>query len=463
MNYAEQIKAWLVAKQAKVARMQEIQDTCANHDDGAGRSKTDEEQKEFDELKLELVKIEREIADLEQLQALDAQTAVPAAAAPASSMPAAQQRSRTRPVTRNADDSFEGQSFVRKVIAKSLARIDDVNAVGIAQARWGKTNPELVECIRADVAGHGSSSGEAGAELVSADNRYTGDFIEFLHAQTIYFRLPLREVPANVTIKGQDGAMTGYWVGESKGIPVTKGDFSTVSLTPLKVACIAVGSKEWLRDSNPSAERLVRDELVKAARQRIDATFLSTAAASSGVSPAGALNGVSALPSAGVDATAVRTDIRSLLTPYIQNHNGGGQWLLMNPLLAVSLALMTNSLSSAAEFPSLTMEGGSIKGLQVLTGDNLPDDWFVMVKPSDIWKIGATGIEVSMSTDASLAMSDAPSLDTDTPTEESVTSMFQTESVAFKIVQPMNFQKRRTHAAQYIADAQYGETETVTA
>ena len=67
-----------------------------------------------------------------------------------------------------------------------------------------------------------------------------------------------------LVLKGQDGAATGYWVGESKGIPASKADFSTVSLTPLKVAALAVASMELLRDSTPAAEQLIRDALVAA-------------------------------------------------------------------------------------------------------------------------------------------------------------------------------------------------------
>ena len=69
-----------------------------------------------------------------------------------------------------------------------------------------------------------------------------------LYAATVYDKLPLRRVPANVTIKGQDGANTGYWVGESKSIPASVADFSTVNLTPLKVGAITVSSNELLRD-----------------------------------------------------------------------------------------------------------------------------------------------------------------------------------------------------------------------
>jgi hypothetical protein len=36
--------------------------------------------------------------------------------------------------------------------------------------------------------------------------------------------------------------------------------------------------------------------------------------------------------------------------------------------------------------------------------------------------------------------------------------MFQTASVALRVIIPMNFAKRRTHAAQYINEANYGNT-----
>ena len=141
----------------------------------------------------------------------------------------------------------------------------------IAQHRWGATNPTLVGVIRASVAGHGAGSGEAGAELVQADARFTGTSFRTCMRRTVYNRLGLREVPANVTIKGQDGAATGYWVGESKGIPASKADFSAVSLAPLEGGALAVASMELLRDSTPAAEQLIRDALVAAAAQRIGA------------------------------------------------------------------------------------------------------------------------------------------------------------------------------------------------
>lgn len=358
------------------------------------------------------------------------------------------------------DEAFEGQSYTRMVIAKTLARLDGVSAEGIAFQRWGKSNPTLVKVIKAAVAGGGTETGEWGAELAQADTRYTGDFIDFLYAQTIFDRLPLREVPANVHIKGQDGAATAYWVGQSKSIPVTKADFSDVQLSALKVAAIAVISKELLRDSSPSAELLVRDALVQASAQRVDQTFLSNAAAVANVSPAGILNGVTALATAGNDVAGVITDVKALYAPFIAANNADGLQFVTTTSLAKSLGLIQNVMGNWA-FPGLGANGGTLLGDTLVAGGNVGAGDLILLKPSDIYKIGDRGVEVSLSTEAAIQMDDAPNGASDTPTSHTgVVSMFQTESVAIKVVRPLNFAKRRASAVAYIGDADYGTPET---
>lgn len=328
----------------------------------------------------------------------------------------------------------------------------------IAAQRWGKSNPTLVQIIKAgEVAGGGSASGEWGAELVQADTRYTGDFINFLYAATAYDKLPLRQVPANVVIKGQDGAATGYWVGQSKAIPPSAADFSTVTLSPLKVAALAVLSNELLRDSTPAAEQLVRDALVNASAQRVDSTFFSTTAASAGVSPAGILNGLSAGSTAGNDGTGLRADVKALYSGFITAHNASNLMFVMNPSLAKSIQLMVNALGQT-EFPGITTAGGTLLGDNVVTGDNVDANALILLKPSDIYRIGDLGVQVSVSNQATIEQNTTPTGDTATPAAASadITSMFQEESTAIKVVRPINFAKRRSSAVAYISDADYG-------
>lgn len=440
-------------REQKMARLRELSESATA--DGL----SDAEQKEFDDLEIEVKQLDTDIrkARFDYLNAGSA-TAVQGKSAGQGSA----SRGPTIIIKKDKEDAFPGQTYTRMVIAKALASIHGGQASGIADARWGKSNPTLVNIIKAnEVAGGASLTGEWGAELVAADQRYTGDFIEFLTSKTVYDKLPLRSIPANVAIKGQDGSATGYWVGETKPIPVSAQDFSTVSLTPLKVAALAVLSKELIRDSSPAAEMLVRDALVDASAQRIDTTFLSTAAAVSNVSPAGILNGLTAATSAGTDAAAVLSDIKTLYRNFLTQKNASGLYYVMNPVQAKAIGLLQNALGVDA-FPSLGAQGGTLKGDPVVTGDNVEGNHIILLKPSDIYRIGDTGLSVEMSTQATIEMSSAPTGESAGPTaaSQAMVSMFQSENVAIKVVRSINFAKRRSTAVTYIRNADYDGVES---
>lgn len=360
------------------------------------------------------------------------------------------------------DDDFQGQGFIRMCLARAAEHLsrktaNRCTASAFAFKKWG-TRSRVPELLKAnEVAGGGTGSGEWGAELAQVDTRYTGDFIEYLYSRTVFDRLPLREVPARTRIKGQDGASQGFWVGESKAIKVTTADFSATDTTPYKAGALAVMSMELLEDSDPSVELMMRDSLEEGLRQRVDSTFLSTAAAVSGVSPAGILNGLSAGSSNGPDAQSARTDYRALVAPFIAAKNVTGLYWVTTPTLAVGLGSMVNAIGQP-EFPTVTPSGGTFQGYPMITGDNVGSGDFILLKPSDIWKIGDGGIRVSFSDSAMIEQSSAPTGESDTPVAASATlvSMFQEDSVAIKVTRRISFGLRRSGAVAYIGDANYG-------
>jgi len=460
MNIAEQITAFETKRAALVAANEAIMTKAA----GEGSTLDAEQEETFDGNQADIEAIDKHLVRLRAMEKSVASSAVTVVGK--TTTEGAGSRGGVAPaiiIKGDADEAFEGQMFTRLVIAKTLARLDGVGtALDIARKRWSDRNPTLVQVIRAAVAGGGTDTGEWGAELVTADGRYTGDFIEYLYARTVFDKLPLREVPANVIIKGQDGAATAYWVGQSKSIPVTKPDFFNVKLDPLKVAALAVVSKELLRDSSPAAEKLVRDALVDASAQKVDSTFFSNAAAVAGVSPAGILNGVTAIDTAGNDVDGLITDIKALYAPFIAANNASGLHYVTTESLAKSMGLMQNALGQEA-FPGISAGGGTLKGDPLHGGGNVGAGDLILLKPADIYKIGDRGVEVSLSTEAAIEMDSAPAGASDTPTANaSVVSMFQTESVALKVVRPLNFAKRRASAVAYVGDADYGTPEVET-
>lgn len=431
-----------------------------------GRSLDESEKEELAELKAEIKQLAEDLVEYR-----DIEKSLRLSARPVDEPRAAVDKAVSKGpmiITQKSDreDDFKGQAFVRKTIAMIMAKAYSMSPGEVAEQFWGKTHPRLVEVIkasrlpmvnRAAVPGIAGGSGEPGSELVSYDNRYTQDFIEFLYAETAYNKLPLRTAPANVTIKGQDGAATANWVGESKGIPMSRPDFMTVQLGYKKVAALTTASLEWMMHADPGGEMILRDALVAATAQAIDARFFSATAGTANVSPNGILYNVNATTSAGTDGDAVLNDIKELRERFIAQNNASGLYWAMSRGLASSLSLMRNALGQR-EFTEINQNGGTLEGDPVVTGDNINRSHLILLKPSDIYKIGSGAIRVAMSQDATIEQDTAPTAAQDTPTAQSANAvnMFETDSVALKVVVDIDFQKRRAHAAQYINDADYG-------
>lgn len=441
-------------RQTKAARMAELREVKSTE----SRRFTDDERAEFDTLDSEIEDLDDEIRVTKRHVSNISKAA-----------PVEGERHGGSPHIRKFKDvepKFKGEEGLKRAAAHilSMKELKNGNIITPAQAfdqMYGKTNPTMAMIMKTAVAGGGTDSGEWGAELLGVDNRYTGDFIEYLYGATVYDKLPLREVPANVAIKGQDGAFTGYFVGQSKAIKVSKGDYSSVSTTPYKAAGLTVVSNEWLQDVNGLP--LLGEGLRGAVAQAVDSLFLSATAVSNGVAPAGILNGISAISTNGGDAQSIATDIKALFAPFItaKNTSGGFYWV-MSPTTALALSLMKNALGQA-EYPTLTPMGGTFQGFPVVTGDNVGAGDVILVKPSDVWRIGDTGAVLSVSDSAMIEQDDAPTGATDTPLAASATmvSMFQEDSTAVKVVRRVSWGKRRSGAVQYIGDAAYGSEVSV--
>lgn len=452
---AEALAALQKDRETKAARMAELRELKSTE----SRRFNEDERAEFDALDAEIEDLDDEIRVTKRhVSNIDKATPVDPG------------RHGATPHIRKFKDieaRFKGEEGLKRAVAhivsmKELKEGRIVTPAQVAENMWGKTNPTLVEVMKTGVAGGSSLSGGWGAELVQADTRFTGDFVEYLYGETVFDKLPLRAVPHNVVIKGQDGAFTGYFVGQHMPIKVSKGDYSTTSTIPYKAAGLTVVSNEWLRDSSPDGLALVGDGLRKAIATAVDTLFLSATGASANVAPAGILNGTSAINSNGGDAQSIATDVKALFAPFISAKNtaGGFVWV-MTPTTALALSLMRNALGQP-EYPTITPSGGTFQGYPVVTGDNMGTTDIILIKPSDVWKIGDLGVTLSISTEAMIEQDDAPTGETKTPTaaSASMVSMFQDESTAIKVVRPISWGKRRAGCAQYITDAAYGAEQS---
>jgi hypothetical protein len=103
------------------------------------------------------------------------------------------------------------------------------------------------------------------------------------------------------------------------------------------------------------------------------------------------------------------------------------------------------------------MTGGTFNGMPVIVSDYIPAGTVVLANASDIYLADEGGIQVDMSREASLEMADNPAHESTTPTgATSLVSMFQTNSVAFRVERFINWARRRPSAVAILTGATWG-------
>lgn len=442
---AEQIAALEASRQAKAARMAAVMQKSIDE----GRSTDQAEQEEFDTLESEVDQID---GDIKRLRSLEKAQAL--SAKPVSHVRSEAEGTATRSgLSIKAAQPEKGIRFARYAKCLALSTKMHQPLVSVAEGMYGKTDPELVEFTKAAVAAMttGNTSALVGNEGGVAD------FVEFLRPMTILGRFgtggipALSRIPFRIPIIGETAEADAQWVGEGKGKPLTKTTYDRTELGPLKVAAIAVQTMELIRDSSPSSDILIRNALAKAIAKRLDISFIGpNVAAVNGVSPGSILNGVTAIAaSTATDADGVREDAQAIMAAFVTANNPltSGVWI-MSGITALKIMGMLNPLGQR-EFPGLTINGGTFFDLPVIVS-NYVGDYLALVNAEDIHVADEDGLEVAMSTEASLEMTDAPTQDSAAPTATEVVSMFQTNSVAFRAERTINWRRRRASAVAWV-------------
>ena len=116
----------------------------------------------------------------------------------------------------------------------------------------------------------------------------------------------LRTVPFNTKFYVQTAAITAAQIGESKGIPVVRGDWSTTTLTPRRFGAITVATNELMRASPQAFQALVAD-LARAVGAAESAGFVNPNTAGS------VLYGTATFASTGSTLAAIDTDLKHLV------------------------------------------------------------------------------------------------------------------------------------------------------
>jgi HK97 family phage major capsid protein len=474
-TYAEQISAFEATLALKSGRMDDIMDKAA--EDGVT---LDAEQKEtYDDLEAEVKSISehlarlrtREVANVAMARSVsDAPT--PQALSEIRGAAAGDGRSIRIPAQVRALDLPKGTAFTRYLVAMGRAKGNRLEAADIAK-QWDESTPEVSMLLRTpDVAAvlrstiaAGTTTDATWASPLVVYQNMASEFVELLRPMTILGRIQgLRRVPFNIKIPRQTAGASAGWVGELQPKPVSSLAFDQISLGFCKVASIVPVSDELLRFSSPSAEQLIRDDLVRTVAQFIDLEFVDpTKAAEVGVSPASITYGVTPVTATGTTSTALRADVITLQKAFAANYISlaSGVWI-MSSQMALAISMMLNELSQPL-YPGITMAGGTFLGLPVITSENVPSvgnsptdgSRIILLDASQILLADDGQVTVDMSNEASLQMESSP----DSPASASTVfvSLWQKNMTAFRVERYINWTTRHSNSVGYINGALYSQ------
>lgn len=276
------------------------------------------------------------------------------------------------------------------------------------------------------------------APLVQTDT-YKGDFLELLRNATIFDKLQgYRSVPFNVKINGQLTGGTASWVGEGAKKPLTNPTFNNIEIKEHKLAAITVYTQELLRRADPAIDQLVLNDLIEATKALIDTTFLGSQAQTD-ITPAGILNGVTAITPSGTTAAQIEADLLKLIQTFITaNLSTDNAYFLMSETRAMQYALLRDALGNTY-FNGMSFAGAArtLLGIPVITSQSVGDK-VILVKMSELLVAQDGGVDVAYSDQATLV-------------DGSTThNLWQENKFAIRVEKFITWAKRRAIAAAYI-------------
>lgn len=407
----------------------------------------------FEKLRVEIKKIDDELERLSCLDAMDKKTAAPVTDSVADGAKSVMSAS----VPAQPKEKLEpGIGFARAARCLALGFLEHRNPAEIAAERYGenssvtKTATHLM--TKAIEPARTYNSVWAGALV--ADNNVQA-FLEYLRPRTLVGQFgqngipALRRVPFRSDIIVQTRAPYAWWTAEGAQKNVTDAGFSKARLEAHKIASITVATMEMVRDSDPSIDELLRDELARAVIEQMDSTFLDPASTATSFRPASLLNGITETAAGGgTDADAVRADIALIMNKFIANKNQlGGAVFIMGSKLAYALAMMFTL--GNREFPNVEISGGKLAGIPVIVSDYVPDGVVALVyAPGILYADGE--VELAMSTEASLKMVNVSS------EQAELTSLWQHNLVAFRAEKRVTWLRGRNTFVEYLTGVAWG-------
>lgn len=374
-------------------------------------------------------------------------------AAPAIARPALTSKRDQRPVA--SDDLM-----LRAIAVKFRSYVLEQDPIKVLEDRYGDHEATQI-VVRAAIAGATTTTAGWAAELVQQAN---ADFLGLLNPASIFPGLAAKGTqlsfgPNSGSIKVPSRAATpsiaGSFVAEGGAIPVRRFGLTSITLSPTKMAVLSVFTREMAMYSNPTIEGLLRREIQRDTAITIDSLLTDAVAATVGLRPAGLRNGVSATTAAtGGGYAAILKDIQALAAPFDAANAGRNLVLMMSPREARALAM------SPGPDGTLGWSTAFMGEFTVLVSTAITPGMLIMVDAEDFVAVAGSP-EFRVSEDTVLHMEDTTPLNIATGAQGSGVlatpsqSMFQTASIALRMILEITWAMRRTGMVQWMTGASW--------
>lgn len=323
-----------------------------------------------------------------------------------------------------------GENLIRAAFSTFAARCRSTDPSEEVAKRWPGDDAALALVTRATVApGMTGTSGWASHLVQAAVGEFLADLAPVSAASRLMAMgpkpasIPPGSVAPLIFPHRPAGPAARGWVAEGDPIPATSASLANLIIVPGNVAAIMVASRELMRRSN--AELVFRRMLTEDAGLSLDAVYFGSDAATDS-SSAGLLYNVTGTPTTG----DCRDDLARLAA--IVGAGGSGRVAFVTgPGRAAAMTLRTDI--NATILPSLAVA----------------DDTVIAVDPMAILHAHGPEPDIEASGEAALHMSDTPLPIVDGATADPVTSLFQADRVALRMILDIGFVKRRAGAVAY--------------
>jgi hypothetical protein len=211
--------------------------------------------------------------------------------------------------------------------------------------------------------------------------------------------------------------------------------------------------------SIPAIEGLLREAIQQDTTVAVDSVLIDANPATV-VRPAGLLNGVGGLTAtAGGGIAAIVGDIKALVGAIVASTYGNLRspvWL-MNPGDLLSASLLTAANTGIFPFRD-EIRGGTLNTIPIIDSATIPSKTMILVDAGDFVVVGGGAPRIEMSDQATLHMEDTTPLElvaSPSTVAAPQRSLFQTDSLALRMVLPLNWVQRRAGTVAWTSNVSW--------